>query len=892
MSVGSVYQKDCQNQTVNSRNIFHQGSGDWVELSGNQDVFSRTPNITANISGFSTYELGSSESTPRKSLPAIFDEVNGTPHSDTTGDSKSLFPSSLPIQYKALVSQIETSRQPNYPFILRRVYEAGHLKAFLQYLDRRSEAQDVETEQICAEHTATLTKTAKDIMSISQGVESIHSGLKSIGKVQAQELEGAHNAAKLVETYGNALIHTATLMERISILKPVVRIVGEAQICIEKDQLVRALRKLHDAWERVRTLPHHIRLVKSLADNIPFMKDQIIAQAKRGVTISLESMRSVNLRVGYLTLKTICETHRINVAPYFVDKAELLRSYPEEVKYLEDKSWSVDHAIKIKHLLVYRHIMLTFEPKDLSETELKSYCENYELQRKHQAGQMMQSPNSMRSVEDIRRYIQEIIGIFALELHVNKTITGLTSPDFLSALWSETAPVVTTTLRSSFPLLTDEERCRRVRDLISLLSTTMESLHCDTSQITVVLDNIRDHYGEILLRGLVDQMNRVLESDALIAVSITSREEEERFLCGFPFRLDEVQDNQMLPKHFPFSTSVPKIYTLMKDYVASFLQFSREGSLGQAEVDDKVRTSILNLLSQKLRACIGGVVERGTLNIEQLVQLYINCKYLEFSCQYLEVFLIDLLKLSSAAFPRPGSSQSEPSEKIRTGSSAFPTLFDHSSIFRDIRSQIEQQIYASLKYALEVMMDETRFDSAAAEVSDKPSELWHRIIRYLEPVFDSVRKLPYNVCQTAWMTACKQIAGELEHSFAKKSTMVTIEGTQQLKNDLSAYEDFLTKQAAYTDVSMLLLAFTSLNHLTDLLLLWDWNTYFHEYGRKDAKYDRVQPQLVLQILHKMKETDRKKSSVFQNLRKNERDKKKLLDNIIVQLKELLNERTS
>ena len=189
-------------------------------------------------------------------------------------------------------------------------------------------------------------------------------------------------------------------------------------------------------------------------------------------------------------------------------------------------------------------------------------------------------------------------------------------------------------------------------------------------------------------------------------------------------------------------------------------------------------------------------------------------------------------------------------------------------------------------------MEETRFDSAAAEVLNKPSELWHRIIRYLEPVFESVRKLPYNVCQTAGMTACKQIAAELQVSFAEKSTMVTIEGTQQLKNDLAAYEDFLTKQASYTDSSMLLLAFTSLNQLTDLLLLWDWNTYFHEYGRKDAKYDRVQPQLVLQILLKMKETDRKKSSVFQNLRKNERDKKKLLDNIIVQLKEILNERLS
>ena len=261
---------------------------------------------------------------------------------------------------------------------------------------------------------------------------------------------------------------------------------------------------------------------------------------------------------------------------------------------------------------------------------------------------MVQSPNQMRSVDDIRKYIQEITGIFALELHVNKTITGLTSPDFCSTLWNEAVPTIATVIRSSFPFLTDEERCRRMRDLIGLFVTTMESLHCETGQINVVLDSIRDHYGEILLHGLENQMSRVLESDALIAVSITSREEEERFLCGFPFRFEEAPNNKTLPKHFPFSTSVPKFHTLMKDYIASFVQFSREGSIGQADGEDKVRASILDLLSQKLRACMGGVVERGALTIEQLVQLYINCKYLEFSCQYLEVFLIDLMKSSSA----------------------------------------------------------------------------------------------------------------------------------------------------------------------------------------------------------------------------------------------------
>lgn len=199
------------------------------------------------------------------------------------------------------------------------------------------------------------------------------------------------------------------------------------------------------------------------------------------------------------------------------------------------------------------------------------------------------------------------------------------------------------------------------------------------------------------------------------------------------------------------------------------------------------------------------------------------------------------------------------------------------------------QVYTTVMHSIEAMVGESRFDSAASEASSEASPLFQRVIAYLEVVFRSIRKMPYSVCQTAWMTACKQIANELQETFVHKSSMITIGGVQQLKNDLGCYEDFLLRQRDNTDPSTLLMAFSDIRQLTDLILLWDWSTYFHEYGKKDAKYNRVQPQTALCILEKMKESDRKKGSLLQNLRKNERDKKKLLDTIIIQLKDLINE---
>lgn len=179
------------------------------------------------------------------------------------------------------------------------MYESGHLKNFLQYLDKRAEARDAEIERVCAAHTLTLTEAAKDLMAVSSGVEELRGSLALDRKGGSKQLKEIEAAAKNAASCNTALMNTALLIERISILKPVIKIVGEAQVCIENGQLVKALRKLHDAWERTRKLPHHIRLVKSLADNIPFMKTHLIMEAKRGkVTTRRQSLRKQDVVVA------------------------------------------------------------------------------------------------------------------------------------------------------------------------------------------------------------------------------------------------------------------------------------------------------------------------------------------------------------------------------------------------------------------------------------------------------------------------------------------------------------------------------------------------------------------------------------------------------------------
>ncbi|XP_071384337.1 exocyst complex component 6B-like, partial [Centroberyx affinis] len=84
----------------------------------------------------------------------------------------------------------------------------------------------------------------------------------------------------------------------------------------------------------------------------------------------------------------------------------------------------------------------------------------------------------------------------------------------------------------------------------------------------------------------------------------------------------------------------------------------------------------------------------------------------------------------------------------------------------------------------------------------------------------------------------------------------------------------------------LLLAFSDLRQLLDLFTQWDWSTYLADYGRPTCKYLRVNPHTALALLEKMRETGRK-NNVFAQFRKTDRDRQKLIDTVLKQLRNLI-----
>lgn len=118
---------------------------------------------------------------------------------------------------------------------------------------------------------------------------------------------------------------------------------------------------------------------------------------------------------------------------------------------------------------------------------------------------------------------------------------------------------------------------------------------------------------------------------------------------------------------------------------------------------------------------------------------------------------------------------------------------------------------------------------------------------------------------------------------------ITMGALQQFNPDLMQCEQFAASEPVPgNNDGTLLLAFTDLRQLLDLFLNWDWSVYLADYGQPKSKYLRVQPHAAISLLEKLNNADKKKNNLFQSLKKNERDKKKLLDTVLKQLRGLVN----
>uniref|UniRef100_A0A4W2GWQ7 Exocyst complex component n=1 Tax=Bos indicus x Bos taurus TaxID=30522 RepID=A0A4W2GWQ7_BOBOX len=336
---------------------------------------------------------------------------------------------------------------------------------------------------------------------------------------------------------------------------------------------------------------------------------------------------------------------------------------------------------------------------------------------------------------------------------------------------------------------------------------------------------------------------------------------------------------QPFPKKLPMSQSVPHIYIQVKEFIYASLKFSESLHRSSTEIDDMLRKSTNLLLTRTLSSCLLNLIKKPHIGLTELVQIIINTTHLEQACKYLEDFITNITNISQ--------------ETVHT------TRLYGLSTFKDARHAAEGEIYTKLNQKIDEFVQLADYDWTMSEPDGRASGYLMDLINFLRSIFQVFTHLPTNssdhaamsgkVAQTACMSACQHLSTSLMQMLLDSELkQISMGAVQQFNLDVIQCELFASSEPVPGfQGDTLQLAFIDLRQLLDLFMVWDWSTYLADYGQPASKYLRVNPNTALTLLEKMKDTS-KKNNIFAQFRKNDRDKQKLIETVVKQLRSLVN----
>uniref|UniRef100_A0A8K9Y3H9 Exocyst complex component n=1 Tax=Oncorhynchus mykiss TaxID=8022 RepID=A0A8K9Y3H9_ONCMY len=595
-----------------------------------------------------------------------------------------------------------------------------------------------------------------------------------------------------------------------------------------------ALRTLEQLEQTCLPRAGQYRFCSIMSDNIPRLRTLIRDTAMSQLKDFLESIRKHSDKIGETAMKQ--QTARPHNAIQVPGAQELVDFSP-----------------------VYRclHIYTVLGSRE----QFENYYRN---QRRKQARLVLQPHSNMHeTLEGYRRYFNQIVGFFVVEDHILHTTQGLVNRAYVEELWELALSKTIAALRTHSSYCTDPDLVLDLKNLIVLLADTLQGYGFPVSQLFDMMFEMREQYGEILLK----KWNLVLDQDNFSPIPVATEEEYRQFTSQFPFQDPEL-DKLPFPKKLPFSEFVPQVYSQLKEFVYACLKYYEDLHLSSTEIDDVIRKSTNLLLTRTLSNCLQYAMKKKNVGLAELVQVIINTTQLEASCVYLEEFISNITNVPP--------------------DTANATKLYGTSTFKDARHAAEEEIYTNLNAKIDQFLQLADYDWTAAQGGGDPSDYLSDLIAFLCSTFSVFTHLPGKVAQTACMSACKHLSTSLLQLLLETDVrQVSMGALQQFNTDVKECERFARAgPVPGFQGDTLLLAFSDLRQLLDLFTQWDWSSYLADYGRPTCKYLRVNPHTALTLLEKMKDTSRK-NNMFAQFRKNERDKQKLIDTVVKQLRNLI-----
>ncbi|XP_022918201.1 exocyst complex component 6 [Onthophagus taurus] len=747
----------------------------------------------------------------------------------------------------------------------RAIYDRNEQETFNEKLQQRVKHYDRDIERLCNVSYHGFIEAIRELLEVRSQAKKLNGEVVTINKSLQEASEALNKSGAELLQARKVQSNIAMVISQMNLCLPVLTTYTKLKKQIADKRYYPALKTLEEL-EHVH-LPHvaNYRFSAELCANIPKIRQNIEKSSMSDLRDFLENIRRFSPKIGEVAMSHTSE--QLPTDPTGIGRKKK-RIPPKDVNdefeikdYGEDEDLCAQEMIDFSPIYRCSHISSVLGSRSTFETY-------YRAERTKQARLVLQPPPNMHEAEDsYRQYINSILGFFILEDHILNTGNGLITRAFLDEMWNTALSKIVSTLQTHSAYCTDATLILRIKDLIMLFCTTLRNYGYTVKPLLELMRELRDHYTEVLMQRWVQVFREILSNETFKPLEVNDMESFGRVLSEFPID-DNLPDEPIeFPFGFPFSGMVPKVYNEVKEFIYACLKFSEDLNLSQVEVDEMIRKSMNLLLTRTFIGCLSSIFRSPHINLQEIIQIIVDTSYLEKATVYLDEFISNIT-----------------GEETRGVSSTV--IQGQPALFRAAREDAERQICEKLKQKIDEFIELERYDWLLVEPQGHASSFITDLISFLQTTLLGFTKLPAQVAQAACKSTCQHISGCLTEILLDDNIkQISMGALNQINLDLLQCEQFAALQRVEgLQEDALLSYFAQLREILDLIISWDWPTYFHDHGQENSKYKLVNPETAIILLEKLREGDKK--TMFTVLKKSEREKKKLLETVLKQLRQL------
>ncbi|KAL7857605.1 hypothetical protein SRHO_G00165040 [Serrasalmus rhombeus] len=799
-------------------------------------------------------------------------------------------------EHERILQEIESTDTACVGPTLRSVYDdqPNAHKRFMEKLDARIRNHDREIEKMCNFHHQGFVDAITELLKVRADAEKL---MGQVTDTNRRLQDAGREVTAQTEEVIRCRIqqrNMTTTVEKLQLCIPVLEMYSKLKEQLESKRYYAALKTMEQLENIYIPRVSQYRFCQIMAETLPKLREEIKEISMSDLKDFLESIRKHSDKIGETAMRQ-AQQHRTFISAvqkqaslgcakplYSLNGRTTLQHNGLVAGDAAEEEEADEEVLTAQDLVdfspVYRclHIYTILGDRETFENY-------YRKQRKKQARLVLQPQSNMHeTVEGYRKYFNQIVGFFVVEDHILHATQGLVTRAFTDELWNMALSKIIAVLRTHSSYCNDPDLVLELKNLIVIFADTLQGYGFSVNRLFDLLFEIRDQYNETLLKKWALVFREIFEQDNYSPIPVENEEEYKSVVSRFPFHDAEIE-KQPFPKKLPMSQSVPQIYIQVKEFIYASLKFSESLHRSSTEIDDMLRKSANLLLTRTLSGCLQNLIKKPHIGLTELVQIIINTTHLEQACKYLEDFITNITNVSP--------------ETIHT------TRLYGLSTFKDARHAAEGEIYTKLNQKIDEFIQLADYEWGMAESDGRASGYLMDLINFLRSTFQVFTHLPNNnndhaamsgkVAQTACMSACKHLATSLMQMLLDTELkQISMGAIQQFNLDVIQCELFASSEPVPGfQGDTLQLAFIDLRQLLDLFMVWDWSTYLADYGQPTSKYLRVNPSTALALLEKvnrgMKDTS-KKNNIFSQFRKNDRDKQKLIETVVKQLRSLVN----